>query len=124
LKVDGATVRDVRTDQQTWEEILRRVLSRKPHPGVSVDKTSFEVLLKIKANEAPIYVLEEGGKDFLEVDIGENPVFVLGDHIGLPKTVETFALRFGEKISIGKQPYLAASCITILNYMLDGKTTV
>jgi tRNA pseudouridine-54 N-methylase len=44
---------------------------------------------------------------------------VLGDHIGLPKTVESFALRYGEKLSLGKQPYLAASCITILNYLLD-----
>ena len=43
----------------------------------------------------------------------------LGDHVGLPKKAETFALRYGEKISLGKQPYLAASCITIINYLLD-----
>ena len=43
----------------------------------------------------------------------------LGDHVGLPKKAETFALRFGEKISLGKQPYLAASCITVINYLLD-----
>jgi tRNA pseudouridine-54 N-methylase len=48
-------------------------------------------------------------------------VFVLGDHIGLPKTVENFALRYAEKISLGKQPYLAASCITILNYLMESK---
>jgi tRNA pseudouridine-54 N-methylase len=30
-----------------------------------------------------------------------------------------FALRFGEKISLGRQPYLAASCITVINYLLD-----
>jgi tRNA pseudouridine-54 N-methylase len=28
-------------------------------------------------------------------------------------------MRYGEKVSIGKQPYLAATCITILNYVLD-----
>ena len=121
LKIDGATLRDVRTDQETWKEILKKVLSAKLHPGISVDKTSFEVLLKAKANESPIYVLEEGGKDIFEVVIGENPVFVLGDHIGLPKKVEGFALRYGEKVSLGKQPYLAASCITVLNYLLDRK---
>jgi tRNA pseudouridine-54 N-methylase len=44
---------------------------------------------------------------------------VLGDHVGLPKKAEIFALRFGEKISLGKQPYLAASCITVINYLLD-----
>jgi len=121
LKIDGATLRDVRTDQETWKEILKKVLSGKPHPGISVDKTSFEVLLKTKANESPIYVLEEGGKDIFEVDITEISLFVLGDHIGLPRKVEGFALRYGEKVSLGKQPYLAASCITVLNYLLDRK---
>jgi len=84
-----------------------------------MDKTSFEALIKAKAAESPIYVLEEGGKDVNETTLNENPVFVLGDHVGLPKKVEGFALRYGEKISLGKQPYLAATCITVLNYLLD-----
>jgi tRNA (pseudouridine54-N1)-methyltransferase len=124
LKVDGATLRDVRTDQEAWREILKKVLSRKFHPGISIDKTSFEALLKVKADEAPIYVLEENGKDIFEVDIGGNPVFVLGDHKGLPKKVEGFALRYGEKVSLGKRSYLAASCIIILNYLLDRKAII
>ena len=124
LKIDGATLRDVRTDQETWKGILKKVLSGMSHPGILIDKKSFEALLKKKADEAPIYVLEEGGKDVLEVDIGENPVFVLGDHIGLPKKVEGFALRYGEKVSLEKQPYLAASCITILNYLLDREAII
>jgi len=124
LKIDGAKLRDVRTDQEKWKEIFKKVLSGKSHPGVSVDKTSFEALVKAKANKAPIYVLEEGGKDVFEVDVGDNPVFVLGDHIGLPRKVEGFALRYGEKVSLGKQPYLAASCITILNYLLDRKVII
>jgi len=124
LKIDGATLRDVRTDQQTWKGILKKVLSGMSHPGIFIEKKSFEALLKKKADEAPIYVLEEGGKDVLEVDIGENPVFILGDHIGLPKKVEGFALRYGEKVSLEKQPYLAASCITILNYLLDREAII
>ena len=124
LKIDGATLRDVRTDQETWKGILKKVLSGMSHPGIFIDQKSFEALLKEKADEAPIYVLEEGGKDVLEVDVGENPVFVLGDHIGLPKKVEGFALRFGEKVSLEKQPYLAASCITILNYLLDREAII
>jgi len=121
LKIEGAILHDVRTDQQTWKQILRKVLSGKPHPGITTDKTSFEALLKAKAKEAQIYVLEEGGKDIAEAEIGDKPVFVLGDHVGLPKKVEGFALRYGEKVSLGKRPYLAASCITILNYLLDRK---
>lgn len=119
LKIDGETLHDVRTDQETWTQILKKVLSGKPHPGITTHKTSFEALIKTKANEAKIYVLEEGGKTISEIAISDKPVFVLGDHVGLPKKAEGFALRYGEKISLGKHPYLAASCITILNYLLD-----
>ena len=122
LKIEGTTLHNVRTDQKTWEQILKKVLSGKPHPGISTEKTSFEALLKAKADKTTIYVLEESGKDISEVEINENPVFVLGDHVGLPKKVEGFALRYGEKVSLGKQPYLAASCITVLNYLLDRKS--
>jgi tRNA (pseudouridine54-N1)-methyltransferase len=121
VRIDGATLFDVRTDQHVWLQILRNVLQSRPHPGITTDKTSFETLLKTKASQAQIYVLEEGGKDMRNVDLDDNPVFVLGDQIGLPKTVERYALRYGQKISLGKQPYLAAHCITILNYCLDSK---
>ena len=119
VKIEGETLYDVRTDQQTWKEVFRKILSGKPHPGITVDKTSFEAFVKAKANEASIYVLEEDGKDINKVSLDKNSVFVLGDHIGLPKTVENFTLRYGEKLSLGRQPYLAASCITIINYLLD-----
>ena len=69
-------------------------------------------------------MLEEGGRDIESVEIEDHPVFILGDHIGLPKTVEDFALRYSEKVSLGKQPYLAASCITVLNYLMDRKNIV
>jgi tRNA (pseudouridine54-N1)-methyltransferase len=103
----------------TWQVILKKILSGKPHPGITKDKTSFEALLKAKAQTHQIFVLEEDGKDISDVSLGKNSLFILGDHVGLPKKAEVFAQRFGEKISLGKQPYLAASCITIINYTLD-----
>lgn len=124
LEVEGATLRDVRTDQRTWEKILGRVLAGKQHPGISVSKKSFEALLKEKAEKAEIYVLEEGGTIISEIELRERPVFVLGDHVGLPKKVEKFALRYGRKVSLGRQKYLAASCITVLNYFLDRKADI
>lgn len=119
IKIEGATLHDVRTCQETWTNILRKILSGKIHPGISVAKTSFEALLKEKANEDQIYVLEEGGEDINHIQLAPKPVFVLGDQVGLPKRVEGFALRYGQKISLGKTPYLAASCINIINYLLD-----
>ena len=119
IEIDGSSVFDVRTDTDTWLQILRKVIAGKSHPGICMDKSSFEALLKNRAQRRKVYVLEEGGKDVAAVELVEDAVFVLGDHVGLPKKAETFALRYGEKISLGKQPYLAASCITIINYLLD-----
>jgi tRNA (pseudouridine54-N1)-methyltransferase len=122
VQIEGATVHDVRTDVETWMQILRKVIAGKSHPGISLDKTSFEALLEKEAQSRKVYVLEEGGKNIAETELADNAVFVLGDHVGLPKKTELFALRFGEKISLGKQPYLAASCITVVNYLLDHQT--
>jgi tRNA (pseudouridine54-N1)-methyltransferase len=119
LEINGGVLYDVRTDVDTWHSILRKTLSGKSHPGITTSKTSFEALLKEKAETTSIYILEERGKNVAETELAENPLFILGDHVGLPKKVESYALRFGEKISLGKQPYLAASCITVINYLLD-----
>lgn len=121
IQIDGIHLHDVRTDQETWTQIIRNIFQGRTHPGIAINKTSFETLLKTRADKTSIYVLEEGGEDISNAEIHENPLFVLGDHIGLPKNVEGFALRYGEKVSLGKQPYLAASCITILNHLLDQK---
>jgi tRNA (pseudouridine54-N1)-methyltransferase len=119
IEIRGEQLHDVRTDLDTWRHIFKKILSGKSHPGIEANRTSFEALLKAKAGKAHIYVLEEGGTDIASIKFHENLVFVLGDHVGLPKKAEAFALRYGPKISLGKQPYLAASCITVLNYLLD-----
>jgi tRNA (pseudouridine54-N1)-methyltransferase len=119
IQINGETLYDVRTDMETWQQILRKTLAGKTHPGITRDKTAFETLIKSKAQTHQVYVLEEGGKDVNEVNFPENSLFILGDHVGLPKRAEDFALRFGEKISLGKTPYLAMSCINIINYTLD-----
>lgn len=121
LQIDGRTLYDVRTDMDTWQLILKKTIQGKSHPGITKDKTSFESLVKTKAQTSRIYVLEEDGKDIDQIQLSENNLFILGDHVGLPKKAEKFALRYGEKISLGKQPYLASSCITIINYTLDQK---
>ncbi|MEM2108589.1 MAG: hypothetical protein QXL10_04825, partial [Candidatus Bathyarchaeia archaeon] len=66
VAIDGARLYDVRTDVDTWQRILKKVLSGKQHPGITTSKTSFEALLKAKAETKRIYVLEEGGKDAIE----------------------------------------------------------
>lgn len=121
LRIKGEDLYDVRTDIDTWQRILKKTIAGKTHPGITKGKDSFEAFLKRKAEGANVFVLEEGGAEVAQSRIDENSIFVLGDHVGLPKKTETFTLRYGEKISLGRQPYLAATCITIINYLLDQK---
>jgi len=116
LTVDGRKLRDARTDERSWEEILRKVLSGGSHPGISVEKKSLQELVRDKQN---VFVLEEKGEDVWKMKFGENPVFVLGDQVGLPKKDEKYVLRFGRKISLGRRPYLAATCVDVINYLAD-----
>ncbi len=120
LEVDGDRLHDVRLDERTWEGILRKVLNGGTHPGVTTKKESLQAFIRDRSEAGvDIFVLEERGKNISELEFDESAVFVLGDHIGLPKKDEKFVLRYGEKISLGKQRYLAASCIDIINYILD-----
>lgn len=116
LKIDGAELHDVRTDEDTWFSILKKILKGGTHPGISVSKESFQGVLSGRQN---VFVLEEGGEDATKTDFGENPLFVLGDQVGLPKKEEGFALRNGRKLSLGKTKYLAASCVNTLNFLID-----
>jgi len=122
IQINGETVHDVRTDINTWQQIIKKVFSHKPHPGITSDKTSFETLIKTKAQTHQICTLEEGGTPINQMTLEPNSLFVLGDNVGLPKNAERFTLRYGKKISLGKHPYLAATCITIINYTLDQQT--
>jgi tRNA (pseudouridine54-N1)-methyltransferase len=120
LQIKGDELFDARTDERTWESILKKVLQHGSHPGITVQKGSYEQLVKKKHREGTnIFVLEEKGEDILEVDYGQDAMFILGDHIGLPKIQEKFALRYGKKVTLGEQKYLAASCVDIVNFLLD-----
>lgn len=121
LVVDGGELRDARTDERTWEDIMRKVLSGRSHPGIHVKKNSLQQLVKEKGN---VFVLEESGESVKTIDLGTDPVFVLGDQVGLPKKDEEFVLRYGKKVSIGQKAYLASACVCIINYILDERESV
>jgi len=64
------------------------------------------------------YYLREDGKDITTVHISD-PVFILGDHLGVSEEDERVIMKKAEKISLGKISYQADQCVTILNYILD-----
>jgi len=66
------------------------------------------------------YLLHEKGRAISDVEFEPDAVFILGDHLGLPRNEEKFVERFAhEKVSLGTTSYLASQCITVLHYELD-----
>ncbi len=95
----------------------------KAFPGVFIEKKSFEdVIEEFKQKGLPIYLLDRKGKDIEKVNIKENPVFVLGDHEGLPKDQYKFIKKIAtEIVSVGPFDYFTSQCIAALNIFLDRK---
>jgi len=119
----GSSLSKVYVDETTNAKWIKKLLSMKfgkewlDLDGTRIARKSFqEVLSELKGKN---YVLHEKGEFIDNVKIDENPIFVLGDQVGLPDKEEKFALRNGEKISLGKNVYLASACISIINWVCD-----
>jgi len=121
----GSEYSTVYVDEQTNAKWIKKILSMNfgkewlEVEGTKVARKSFqEVLTELKGKN---YVLHEKGTFIENVKLDKKPIIVLGDNIGVPKAEESFALRNGEKISLGKKVYLASACISIVNWILDQK---
>jgi tRNA (pseudouridine54-N1)-methyltransferase len=120
---DGSKLIKVYVDEKTNAHWIKKLLSLKfgkewlEVEGTKISKKSFQDI--VKEAESKIYVLHEKGTPVSDVKLEKNPVFVMGDQIGLPSKEEKFALRYGEKISLGKNVYLVSNCISVLNWICD-----
>ena len=93
----------------------------KVFPGVFVEKKEFidfiEEMLQKKRN---IYLLDKKGSPISRTKIKKDPIFILGDHIGLPKRIKRFLQKYKiPSISLGEIEYFTSQCIVILNHYLD-----
>lgn len=108
-------------DERSIAKLIKKLLSSKitkewkEQDGILIAKKSFQEL--VKELEGNFYVLHEKGK--VVKNIKDAPVFILGDNRGIPKNEEKNVLRKGEKISLGKNRYLASSCISVLHWLCD-----
>ena len=96
------------------EEGLREIC-----PGCSIEKKSFEKLVKELDKEGKDVLLLSGkGKDVRDVDLDKKPVFIIGDHEGFPKDKTKFLKKI-DKISVGPRVLFASQVVTILHNEVD-----
>lgn len=102
---------DVEIDAVKMNNKLKKLIK-------NAEKKSFQEL--IKELKGDFIVLNERGE--IGVPQSENPIFVLGDNIGLPKNEEKFVERFkAKKLGLGKKHYFAKDALTIVNFLCDQK---
>ncbi|MEM2478772.1 MAG: hypothetical protein QXS07_01160 [Candidatus Pacearchaeota archaeon] len=85
-----------------------------------IEKRSLIDFIESLAQEGRhIYILDERGQDIRQVEIAESPVFIFGDHRGLPLKEKKRLSKKAKKVSLGKVTYMASQALAILQNELD-----
>ena len=90
------------------------------YEGMFIEKRSFIKVLDDLENRN-VYLLDKKGEDVSKIKIGKDPVFIIGDHEGIPKKVKKYILKNKnvKPINIGPKMYFASHVVVILNNILD-----
>ena len=88
-------------------------------PGCSIEKKSFEKLIKeLDAEGKNVFVLDGNGEDIRELKRKGNEVYVIGDHEGFPKDKSKFIKNI-DKIAVGPKVLFASQVVTIIHNEID-----
>lgn len=88
--------------------------------GIVVETVSFEHLVKQKVTNSRVYMMDRKGADIREALFDEDPVFLLTDHIPMPKKTFNSLARLGvTKVSLGPVVLHASQCISVIHNELD-----
>ncbi len=109
--------------QDTIKKMLykyKQGMKNEVFPGYWIEKKNFMQVVdeEIEAGKQ-IFVLDPDGEDIRKVEIKDNPVFILGDHRGLPDKEYKRLKSKAIPVSIGNKEYFASHTIAIVNNELD-----
>ncbi len=127
VKVVGREVRYMAPDERNIGGLLSKALTLKVDdswkestPGIYVARKTLEELLDELVEKYEMYYLREDGADIRDVEFGENPLFILGDHLGVREDMETvIEERCRGVVAIPTRKLQADHCIVIAHYELD-----
>ncbi len=93
--------------------------------GIQITGSGFEKCVRQRLESRPVYLLDRKGTDIRELAIEENPVFILSDHLAMPKNSIKGLKRHGLKtISLGKKMLFASQCVVIIHHELDNVNSI
>ncbi|MEK6850516.1 MAG: tRNA (pseudouridine(54)-N(1))-methyltransferase TrmY [Nanoarchaeota archaeon] len=89
-------------------------------PGFSIERKGFlEVVKSLSKEGRNIYLLDPKGEDIRTAEIKENPIFILGDHKGLPLKELKRLRSFCTPVTIGPRVYFASQTVAVVNNEID-----
>jgi len=127
-KTEGKTgVDKIYLSKKDVSGVIKRMLykyqegkKREVFPGYWIEKKGFLKYVKeLYAEGRSLYILDGKGEDIRKVKIGKNPIFILGDHLGLPKKEVKRLKGMCAPVSIGKRTYFASQTVAIVNNEID-----
>ncbi len=126
--LEGQTgVDKIYLSKKNVEGVIKRMLYKyregertEVYPGYWIEKKGFLKVAEELANAGKsLYILDSRGEDIRTAKIKKNPVFVLGDHRGLPSKEAKRLKKLCTPVSIGKKTYFASQTIAIVNNEID-----
>jgi len=89
-------------------------------PGLHIHGFGFEKCVGKLMESRPVYLLDKKGEDIRETKFEPDPVFVLSDHLAMPKNIVKSLMRRGMKsISLGRKMLFASQCVVLIHDELD-----
>jgi tRNA (pseudouridine54-N1)-methyltransferase len=94
--------------------------ARPVESGVTVRTIAFERLVQELATDHQLFVMDRKGAPIREQPFGDNPCFLLTDHIPMPKKTFNSLERLGaKKIALGPKMLFASQCVVLIHHALD-----
>jgi tRNA (pseudouridine54-N1)-methyltransferase len=91
--------------------------------GIKIQAISFEHLVKDRLESHSVYLLDKKADDIRSVDLDHDAVFLLTDHIPMPrKTFKSLHRQGVKKISLGPVMLHASQCVVLIQNEYDRYT--
>jgi tRNA (pseudouridine54-N1)-methyltransferase len=88
--------------------------------GIEVQAISFEHLVKVRLESHPVYLLDKKGEDIRSAALADDAVFLLTDHIPMPrKTFKSLRRQGVCNLSLGPVMLHASQCVVVIQNEYD-----
>jgi tRNA (pseudouridine54-N1)-methyltransferase len=89
-------------------------------PGIEICGFGFDTLMKGLQKDNPVYLLDKKGEDIRSINFEQQGVFLLSDHLPMPKnSIKGLERRGLIRLSLGRKMLFASQCVVLVHNELD-----